>query len=209
MELNQLKKTTTRQKKRVGRGYGSGKGGHTSGRGAKGQKARGKVPLYFEGTAMRKSLVRRLPMLRGKLRFKSLKKKPIIFNLKHLNLLPKNSTVDNQSLIKHGLLPEEAKNHPVKILGDGELKHPLKIALPVSKSAAKKIAKAGGKIIKAKPKKEAKPKKKPTRKPTRKTTKKPVKKKPAKKTTKRATKRATKKTTKRTTAKTKKPKKTK
>lgn len=201
MELNQLKKTTTRPKKRVGRGYGSGKGGHTSGRGAKGQKARGKVPLYFEGTAMRKSLIRRLPMLRGKLRFKSLKKKPIVFNLKHLNLLPKNSTVDNQSLIKHGLLPEEAKNYPVKILGDGELKHSLKIALPVSKSAAKKIAKAGGKIIKAKSKKEAKPTKKPTKKPV----KKPVKKKPAKKTTKRATK----KTTKRTTAKTKKPKKTK
>jgi large subunit ribosomal protein L15 len=218
MVLNQLKKTTVRSKKRVGRGYGSGKGGHTAGRGAKGQKARSKVPLYFEGTAMRKSLIRRLPMLRGKLRFKSLKPKPIIFNLKHLNLLPKNSTVDNQSLIKHGLLPKEAKNYPVKILGDGELKHPLKIALAVSKSAAKKITQAGGKVVKPKPKQEVKPKKpvKPKKKPTSQ----PVKKKPAKKTTKKTTKKATKKpakktikrtakkTTKKTTAK-KKPKKTK
>lgn len=147
MKLNQLKKSTTRSKKRVGRGYGSGKGGHTSGRGAKGQKARGKVPLYFEGTAMRKSLIRRMPMIRGKLKFKSFKDKPIILNLKHLNLLPKNSTVDNKSLIKHGLLPKEAQNYPVKILGDGELKHALKVALPASKSAVKKIEKAGGKMV--------------------------------------------------------------
>jgi len=151
MMLKQLKSTTTRSKKRVGRGYGSGKGGHTAGRGAKGQKARGKVPLYFEGTAMRKSLIRRLPMLRGKLRFKSTKSQPIIFNLKHLNLLPKNSTVDTKALIKQGLLPKEAINHPVKILGDGQLKHPLTIALPVSKSAEKKIIKAGGKLVKPKP----------------------------------------------------------
>lgn len=230
MTLNQLKKTTVRSKKRVGRGYGSGKGGHTAGRGAKGQKARSKVPLYFEGTAMRKSLIRRMPMLRGKLRFKSLKPKPIIFNLKHLNLLPKNSTVDNQSLIKHGLLPEEAKNYPVKILGDGELKHPLKIALAVSKSAAKKITQAGGKVVKPKPKKEVKPKKpvkskkpvKPAKKPaSQPVKKKSVKKKPVKKTIKKTTKkvakkpakktikRTAKKPAKKTTAKTKKTKKTK
>jgi len=157
MKLNELKKTTARSKKRVGRGYGSGKGGHTSGRGAKGQKARGKVPLYFEGTAMRKSLIRRMPMLRGKLKFKSFKKhQPIILNLKHLNLMPKNSIVDNASLIKHGLLPKEADKHPVKILGDGELKHPLKVALPASKSAVKKITKAGGKMVKPVIKKVAK-----------------------------------------------------
>jgi len=154
MILKQLKPTTTRSKKRVGRGYGSGKGGHTAGRGAKGQKARGKVPLYFEGTAMRKSLIRRLPMLRGKLRFKSTKLQPIIFNLKHLNLLPKNSTVDAKALIKQGLLPKEAIKHPIKILGDGELKHPLTIVLPVSKSAEKKIIKAGGKVLKPKPAKK-------------------------------------------------------
>lgn len=144
-----LPKTTTKSKKRVGRGYGSGKGGHNSGRGSKGQKARSKVKLYFEGTPMRKSLIRRMPMLRGKLKNKSFKKhQPIILNLKHLNLLPKNSTVNHKTLIKHNLLPKEVGIHPVKILGDGELKIALKVALPVSKSAAKKITSAGGKIKK-------------------------------------------------------------
>jgi len=75
MELSALPKIVTKSKKRVGRGYGSGKGGHTTGRGAKGQNIRGKVPLYFEGTPMRKSLIRRLPMLRGKLKFKAKVKK--------------------------------------------------------------------------------------------------------------------------------------
>ena len=78
MVLSKQTKTTTKSKKRVGRGYSSGKGGHTSGRGAKGQKARSKVKLYFEGTPMRKSLIRRMPMLRGKLKNKSNKAKPII-----------------------------------------------------------------------------------------------------------------------------------
>ena len=137
----------TKSKKRLGRGYGSGKGGHTSGRGQKGQKSRGKLPLYFEGTKMRKSLIRRMPMLRGKLRFKAAKNKPLILNLKHLNLLPKGTLVDVDALIKHGLLGVEAAKLAVKILGDGELTQPLTVALPTSKSAAKKIAKAGGKVV--------------------------------------------------------------
>lgn len=66
MDLAKLPAIVTKGKKRVGRGLGSGKGGHTTGRGAKGDKVRGKVPLYFEGTKMRKSLIRRLPLLRGK-----------------------------------------------------------------------------------------------------------------------------------------------
>ena len=40
MELNELSRVATGKKKRVGRGYGSGKGGHTTGKGAKGQKMR-------------------------------------------------------------------------------------------------------------------------------------------------------------------------
>jgi large subunit ribosomal protein L15 len=176
MTLSKLAKTTTKTKKRVGRGYGSGKGGHTSGRGAKGQKARSKVKLYFEGAPMRKSLIRRMPMLRGKLKNKSFQLKPIILNLKHLNLLPKGSVVNHKALIKHHLLPKEALNHPVKILGDGELNHSLIITLPTSKSAAAKITKAGGKLSLAKPK--AKPKS-VTKKTIEKQTKKIVKKKPA------------------------------
>lgn len=171
MTLEKLTKTTATSKKRIGRGYGSGKGGHTSSRGAKGQKARSKVKLYFEGTPMRKSLIRRMPMLRGKLKNKSFQDQPIILNLKHLNLLPKGSVVDHQTLIKHNLLPKEALNHPVKILGDGELNHPLIVILPTSKSAAIKITKAGGKLklekSKDQPKKIAKVAKKVIKKKTK------------------------------------------
>lgn len=148
MKLNQLPKITTRRKKRLGRGYGSGKGGHTVGRGAKGAKARGKIALTFEGTKFKKSLLKRLPLRRGKGKFKSLKLTSLIVNVKYLNLLPKNSPVNLKSLIKYGLVKEkEAKEFGVKILGDGELKIPLKVELPCSKGATKKIEKAGGKIL--------------------------------------------------------------
>lgn len=63
MELNKLSKVVRGAKKRVGRGYGSGKGGHTTGRGSKGQKARGKVRSTFEGGQL--PLVRRLPRRGG------------------------------------------------------------------------------------------------------------------------------------------------
>lgn len=137
---------TIHAKKRLGRGYGSGKGGHTSSRGQKGQNSRSKRPLYFEGAPMRKSLIRRMPMLRGKLRFKSRQDKSLILNLKHLASLPKDSVVDMKLLLKIGILPQEAKDLKVKILGDGEITQALTVTLPVSKSAAKKIIKAGGKV---------------------------------------------------------------
>jgi len=146
MKLNKLPKTTSKKKKRVGRGYGSGKGGHTTTRGMKGQKSRSKVGLLFEGTKMRKSLIRRLPMLRGKGKFKSHKKKPIIVNVKYLNLLKSGSKVNINNLIKNNIVGKEAKEVGVKILGDGELKKKLTVELPVSKGAKKKIEKAGGKI---------------------------------------------------------------
>lgn len=148
MKLNQRSKIVAVSKKRVGRGYGSGKGGHTTGRGAKGQNIRSKRPLYFEGTPMRKSLIRRIPMLRGKLRFKSLKAhQGLILNLEQLAVLPKNTEVTAASLIKFKILPQDALQYPIKILGNGDLKVALTIALPISKSAAKKVVKAGGKII--------------------------------------------------------------
>lgn len=146
MKLNKLPKTTTRKKKIIGRGYGSGKGGHTVGRGTKGQKARSKVGLLFEGTKMRKSLIRRLPMMRGKGRFKA-RPGAIIVNLKYLNLFKKNDKVNLGSLVKKGIVGEkEAKKFGVKILGDGEIEISLTVELPTSKSAAKKIEKAGGKV---------------------------------------------------------------
>jgi len=146
MQLNKLPKTTTKKKKRVGRGYGSGKGGHTVGRGAKGQKARSKVKIWFEGGQT--PLSKRLPMKRGKDKFKP-KPSPITLNIRFLGFLPKNSKVNVTSLVKHGLVDEkEAKEFGVKILGGGELKIPLIVQLSCSKGAEKKIKKAGGKVEK-------------------------------------------------------------
>ena len=63
--LNQLSKTTKKQQKRVGRGYGSGVGGHTTGRGSKGDKVRGKTRITFDGTKIKKGWIKRTPFLRG------------------------------------------------------------------------------------------------------------------------------------------------
>lgn len=140
----QLQKTTTNKLRRLGRGHGSGRG-KTSGRGTKGQKARRKISLSFEGGAL--PLIKRLPFRRGKGRNESLKAKPIVVNIKALNLLPKNSVVDIESLVKQNIVVEaEAKRFGVKILGDGELKNALTIKLPISNSARKKIEEAGGSV---------------------------------------------------------------
>ncbi len=64
-----LPKVVAKSKKRVGRGIGSGRGGHTSGRGQKGQKSRGNIGILFEGLKTKKSLLKRLPLMRGKGKF--------------------------------------------------------------------------------------------------------------------------------------------
>lgn len=64
-----LPRVKARNKKRLGRGYGSGKGGHTSSRGQKGQKSRAKLGILFEGMKVKKSLLKRLPKARGKGKF--------------------------------------------------------------------------------------------------------------------------------------------
>lgn len=150
MKLNQLPKITTKKKKRIGRGYGSGKGGHTVGRGNKGQKARTKIPLAFEGTKAKKSLFKRLPLRRGKGKLKSLKPKPLVVNLKYLNLFKKGDLVDLNALVKKGIVgKKESEELGVKILGGGELKIALTLQLPCSKGAAQKIKKSGGEVIKS------------------------------------------------------------
>jgi ribosomal protein L15 len=69
--LNQLPKIVTKGKKRRGQGSGSGKGFHTTGRGAKGANARQMTKILFMGTKSKKSLIKRLPLLRGKGKMKS------------------------------------------------------------------------------------------------------------------------------------------
>lgn len=144
MNLHNLQKTVKRKKRRLGQGLGTGRG-KTAGRGTKGQKARGKMPLFFEGGAL--PLIKRLPLRRGKGKNKVFKKKPIALNIKILNLLPKGSTVDIKTLIVNRLVDaQDAKIYGVKILGDGTISIPLIVKLPVSKRAARKIKDAGGKV---------------------------------------------------------------
>lgn len=170
MKLSELPKSTKKNPKRVGRGYGSGRGGHTSTRGDKGQRSRGKIGLFFEGTKIKKSLLKRLPLFRGKGKFKS--RQPLLFviNLKYLNVFKEQEEVSVRSLKEKGLL---AKDFPIsariKVLGDGEIKVPLTVLIPTSKGAKEKIEKAGGRVVEAdkesKTKKTEEKKEEPTVKP--------------------------------------------
>lgn len=143
MELYQLPSIVEKGKKRVGRGRGSGRG-KTAGRGTKGQKARGKVKVGFEGGQTR--LIKRLPLRRG-MGNPKVSKKPLIVNLKYLTSLPKGTVVDLEMLIAKKIVDEkEARSSGIKILGEGELKTAITVRLPASNSAKAKIEKAGGKV---------------------------------------------------------------
>ncbi len=108
-----LEKTTTKKLRRLGQGHGTGRG-KTGGRGQKGQNARSRRALSFEGGAL--PLIKRLPFRRGKGRNYSLNKKAIVINLKVLNLLPAKSVVDIDTLIKHNIVvSSDAKKLGVKI----------------------------------------------------------------------------------------------
>lgn len=144
MNLSHVTKIKAKSKKRVGQGHGSGRG-KTAGRGTKGQKARNKVAIYFEGGAL--PLTKRLPFLRGKGRNRSLQQTPYVVNVQALNVFSKGSTVDLESLAKQRIVVlESAKQKGVKILGDGELQVALTVKVPTSKGAAEKITKAGGTV---------------------------------------------------------------
>lgn len=142
MNLSKLPKTTIRSKKRIGRGIGSGKGGHTSSRGSKGQKARGSVPLLYEGTKTKKSLIKRIPLLRGKGKLKP-QAKPTLLHLGDLADLPDKFEITVENLLKKGLINKSVE---VKIVDGGDITKSLTVKVPVSAGAAKKIEKAGGKI---------------------------------------------------------------
>lgn len=136
-----------KREKRLGRGHGSGRG-KTAGRGTKGQKARtgGKVHRAFNGGQTR--LSKRLPFLRGvgnsNLPFRD---DYAIVNLGQLAHLEADTQITPESLIEEGLLSKTEGTHLVKILGDGEIEHALKIrAHKVSASARTKIEAAGGTI---------------------------------------------------------------
>lgn len=135
-------KTVARSKKRRGRGYGSGKGGHTTGRGQKGQKSRRTINVLFEGFKVRKSLLKRLPQMRGKTKNKG-SEGQVVINIEQLEKLPATTkTITLEVLVKNGLVDKrEASRRGVKILGNGKLKKKFSTSLPMSATAAKKIDK--------------------------------------------------------------------
>lgn len=146
MRLNTLKPASgsTKSRKRIGRGQGSGKGG-TSTRGHKGAKSRSGYSrkLGFEGGQM--PLQRRVP----KFGFRSpnrVETKPV--NLDALQSLSEklNTTEITIDLLKeNGLI---GKNDVVKVLGRGELSASLKVSAHLfSESAKEAIAKAGGEAV--------------------------------------------------------------
>ncbi len=141
MNLSTLRapKKATANRKRIGRGMGSGMG-KTSTRGHKGQGSRSGSRLMrgFEGGQM--PLHRRLPK-RG---FNNIfRTEYSVVNLEQLAGLGE-STITPEVLRKRGLV--KRKGSLIKVLGDGELKSALTVqAHKFSKSAQEKISKAGGK----------------------------------------------------------------
>lgn len=133
-----------KQRKRVGRGTGSGHG-KTAGRGMKGQGARsggGKGP-YFEGGQL--PLVRRLPFRRGFTNVHRVEYKPVNLDRLQEKFGDGQQEVTPELLIEAGIIKRSDK--AVAILGDGELSAALTIkAHRFSKSAREKIEAAGGTV---------------------------------------------------------------
>jgi large subunit ribosomal protein L15 len=142
MKLHELRPAEGSRKKRrrVGRGEGSGSG-KTAGRGTKGQNSRsgGGVALGFEGGQM--PLQRRIPK-RG---FTNIfEKKYEIINVKDLRNFASGETIDREKLREAGLVK---KSVGLKLLGVGEISHPLTIKVDkVSRAAREKIESVGGKV---------------------------------------------------------------
>jgi large subunit ribosomal protein L15 len=143
MRLHEIKPApgSTKRRKVVGRGRGSGHG-TTAGRGGKGQTARtgSSIPAWFEGGQM--PLIRRLPK-RG---FTNVFKKDYaLINVEMLERFESGQEVTPALLVSKGLI--RSRNDGVKVLGTGALTKALTVhAHKFSQSAAAKIEAAGGKV---------------------------------------------------------------
>ena len=144
MKLNELCPApgAKKDRKRVGRGVGSGRG-KTAGRGEKGQKSRSGFSQGAGWEGGRSRLIMRLPK-RGFTRPKA----PMqIVNLGDLNLFAEGDEVDAVALKSRGLI--RRADHPVKLLADGALevgKLTIKVDL-ASRAAAEAVATAGGTLV--------------------------------------------------------------
>ncbi len=131
-----------RSRKRVGRGNGSGHGTY-SGRGCKGQKSRSgyKMRPGFEGGQL--PLIKRLPRKRGFVNI--FRKEYSVVNLGKLSAFESGSEVTPERLAAAGLV--KSLRHPIKILAEGNIEHPLVVRANKFSAAAKaKIEAAGGKV---------------------------------------------------------------
>lgn len=135
MNLSSLPKIGKGKKKRVGRGYGSGKGGHTVGRGQKGQKSR-------SGGGPKKARMYGKPKTFSPPK----RKEPEILDVSRLNAFADGSVVSPQVLVEKGFVRKITRDG-VKLLGRGELEKKLMIKdVAVSAGARVKIEGAGGSI---------------------------------------------------------------
>jgi large subunit ribosomal protein L15 len=127
-----------RRRKRVARGI-AGKGGKTAGRGTKGQRARNKVPIGFEGGQM--PLQRRVPKLKG---FNNpFRVSYAVVNLDALEAF-EGDDITPETLRARGAV---AKRGLVKVLGRGELTRAVNVkAHAFSASAERAITAAGGTV---------------------------------------------------------------
>lgn len=142
MKLHELKPVQgSKDKKRKGRGIGSGLG-KTAGKGHKGQKARsgGGVRIGFEGGQM--PLYRRIPK-RG---FTNIfKKEYAIINISDLEVFENGTEVTPELLKEKGLVKDT--RGCIKVLGNGEITKQLNVkAHKFSKTAAERITASGGKV---------------------------------------------------------------
>ncbi|GKT03180.1 50S ribosomal protein L15 [Furfurilactobacillus sp. WILCCON 0119] len=140
MKLNELQPSEGSRKARMRRGRGTSAGnGKTSGRGQKGQKARSKTRVGFEGGQM--PLYRRIPK-RG---FTNINRKEYaIVNLASLNKFDDGADVTAVALIEAGLVKNDKNG--IKVLGNGEVTKKLTVhANKFSNAAVAAIEAAGGK----------------------------------------------------------------
>ena len=149
MKLNELKDNigSTKSRKRIGRGIGSGKG-KTSGKGHKGQKSRSGVSIKgFEGGQM--PIHRRLPK-RG---FTSINRISYsILNLDNIQKLIDSKKIDPKKLISYKTLSNlglvKSKQSKIKLLGKGNIKVKIDIEVSAfSRSAKDSVEKIGGSVI--------------------------------------------------------------
>ena len=131
-----------KDRKRVGRGDGSGHGTY-SGRGSKGQKSRAgyKMRPGFEGGQL--PLIKRLPRKRGFTNIFRLEYS--VVNISKLNIFEAESEVTPEKLAAAGVV--KSLRHPIKILAEGDIDRPLSVTANRFSAAAKaKIEAAGGKV---------------------------------------------------------------